>query len=66
MEFIKYKTVDDHPRMGLNNTLCIWPVAFCHLHRVYLSKEDIVKKQCLYKPTIDMIGKEKCKRIEYI
>ena len=57
---IKYKTIDDNPKMGLSNSVCKKPVAYCISKRVYLSKEDVKKKKCLNKPTVDMIGEFKC------
>jgi len=61
-----YKTVQDHPRMGLNNKICKSPVAFCKSKQVFLSLEDIAAKCCMCKPTLDMIGTEVCKKLEPI
>lgn len=56
----KYKTVDDHPLMGLDNAVCRKPVAYCISKRVYLSADDMVKKRCTCKPTVDLIGEVRC------
>ena len=61
-----YQTIKDDPEMGLNNIRCTAPVAFCHSKQVYLSAEDIELKRCLCKPTLDMIGTEQCKKLEYL
>lgn len=56
----KYKTVDDHPRMGLDNEVCKHPVAYCISKRVYLSADDVAKKRCTCKPTVDLRGEVRC------
>jgi hypothetical protein len=38
-----FKTVYDHPKMGLYNSICENPVAFCRLKRVWLSYANIDK-----------------------
>lgn len=56
----KYLTVQDHPQMGLNNTVCENPVAYCISKRVYLSVDDVTAKKCTNKPTVDLIGAFRC------
>ena len=63
---INYKTISDSPRMGLNNKLCIYPVAYCKSKRVYLSEKDISLKKCMNKPTFDMLGERQCMWLEKV
>lgn len=61
-----YKTIDDNPKMGLNNKLCEKPYAFCEIKRVWLSEEDVEVKKCFHRPTIDFIAEEKCRRLKLL
>lgn len=63
---INYKTISDSPRMGMDNKLCIYPIAYCKSKRVYLSEEDISSKKCMEKPTFDMLGVQQCKWLEMV
>lgn len=62
----KYLTVQDHPAMGLDNTVCANPVAYCISKRVYLSTDDVAKKKCTQKPTIDLIGAFRCNWLQML
>ena len=53
-----------NPWMGLNGNICKKPVYWCRLHEVWLSEEDVAKKNCLTKLTYDMIAHHKCSNIE--
>lgn len=53
-----------NPRMGLNGVVCKDPVYWCRLHEVWLSEEDVARKQCRAKPTHDMLGAFRCKCLE--
>lgn len=57
---MKYKTKQDHPKMGLNNKICKNPVAYCKSKQVYLSESDIYNKKCRRKSTVDLIGFQRC------
>lgn len=46
--------------MGLDNKICENPVYWCRLKQVWLSEEDVQKKQCKNKLTFDMIGYSRC------
>lgn len=59
-----YKNISDHPTMGMNNCICKNPVAFCRSKRVYLNEEDIKRKKCCSRLTIDLIGTAKCNWLE--
>lgn len=52
------------PYMGLNNKICKDPVYWCRLHEVWLSEEDVVRKQCRCKPTFDMLDTKPCYNLE--
>ena len=58
------KADNKHPRMGLNNKLCIKPKYWCRLHQVWMSEEDVKKKRCNCRPTLDMISVQKCVNLE--
>ena len=49
--------------MGLDNQLCSDPKYYCKIHLVYLSDKDVEAKQCLCKPTFDMIGTTRCRSL---
>ena len=50
--------------MGLNNKICKNPVYFCKAKQVWLSEEDVQRKQCFCKLSFDMIERRKCCSIE--
>lgn len=52
--------------MGINNKLCIYPVAYCKSKRVYLSEKDISLKKCMKKTTFNMLGERQCKWLERV
>ena len=57
----EYKRADArNPHMGLYNRICRNPEYWCKLHQVWLSENDVAKKQCKNKPTFDMIGTVRC------
>lgn len=49
--------------IGLNNQECKNPVYYCRSKKVFLSQEDVDKKGCMVKPTVDMISTRPCKWI---
>lgn len=49
-----------NPFMGLDNKICKNPVYWCRLHQVWLSDDDVKKKQCKCKLTFDMVGTYRC------
>lgn len=53
-----------YPFMGLNNKICKNPTYWCRLHQVWLSEEDVKRKQCKNKQTFDMIGVHRCGNLE--
>lgn len=58
---MEYMRADSrNPYMGLNNTICKNPVWWCRLHQVWLSEEDVEKKHCMKKLTMDMMGFRNC------
>lgn len=59
-----YKTIKDDPNMGLGNTVCKNPVAFCHHKQVWLTQQDI--KKCLSKPDLYGYGTITCKQLKII
>lgn len=60
-----YKIADQkHPFMGLDNKICKNPVYWCRLHQVWLSDEDVKKKQCKCKLTFDMVSTYCCGNLE--
>lgn len=61
-----YKTINNHPDMGLENKICEFKDYFCTYHQVYLSTEDVRRKKCLNKPTFDMLGTYKCPHIRQV
>ena len=45
---MKYLKADARiPYMGLNNKICSKPAYWCKLHEVWLSEEDVKKRNCL-------------------
>jgi len=62
---MEYQKADNrHPRMGLDNKICINPKYWCRLHEVWLSEKDVIHKQCKNKLTSDMIGVYRCHCLE--
>lgn len=58
---MEYQKADNrHPRMGLDNKICINPAYWCRLHEVWLSENDVIRKQCKNKLSSDMIGTYRC------
>ncbi len=55
-----FKTVDDHPDMGLDNTLCTDKKYYCKSHRIFLSEKDAHNKGCFEKWDSSMIEKNQC------
>lgn len=55
----------DHrnPHMGLDNKVCDNPKYWCRLHQVWLSEDDVKRKRCFERLTIDMIAYRKCSNI---
>ncbi len=39
---------------------CKNPVYWCRLHQIWLSDDDVKKKQCKCKQTFDMVGTYRC------
>lgn len=61
----EYKKANSkNPRMGLDNKLCIDPVYWCRLHEVWLSEKDVKRKNCMNKPTYDLISTYRCGNLE--
>lgn len=61
----KYQRADDrHPRMGLDNKICINPEYWCRLYQVWLSKEDVKRKKCMNKTSLDMMSTSRCGCLE--
>lgn len=59
----QWKTADEgtkNEKMGLNNKICENPAYWCKSHRIWLSEDDVKLKNCKEKPTMDMIGKNRC------
>ena len=50
--------------MGLNNTVCQYPKYWCRLHQVWLSDDDVRKKQCNCKLSYDMMSVRTCNCLE--
>jgi hypothetical protein len=46
--------------IGLFNKECENPAYYCRCHNVFLSAEDAEFKQCLHKPTKDLVGITRC------
>lgn len=62
---MKYLVADKrNPFMGLNNKICENPAYWCRLHQVWLSENDVNRKNCKRKPDFDMIGAHLCKNLE--
>lgn len=53
-----------NPQMGLRNTICADPVYWCRLHEVWMSEEDVTRKGCKARRTLDMIATRRCGNIE--
>lgn len=53
-----------NPQMGLHNVVCADSVYWCRLHEVWLSEEDVTRKGCNAKHTLDMIATRRCGNIE--
>lgn len=50
--------------MGLNNKICQNSKYWCRLHEIYLSEQDVIKKHCKNKFTMDMISQYRCGNLE--
>lgn len=62
---MEFKKADlRNPRMGLDNKICIHPTYWCRLHEVWLSEDDVKKKNCRNKPTFDLISTMRCTNLE--
>jgi hypothetical protein len=46
--------------MGLDNKICTNPKYWCRKHEVWLSEEDVEKKGCKRRQTIDMMSVYTC------
>lgn len=53
-----------HPFMGLDNKICKNPIYWCRLHQIWLSEDDVKRKQCKNKKTFDMIDTYRCSCLE--
>ena len=53
-----------NPIMGLDNKNCRYPKYWCRLHQVWLSEEDVIKKQCRHKPSLDLHHYNICSDLE--
>jgi len=53
-----------NPFMGLDNKICKNPTYWCRLHQVWLSENDIKRKQCRNKLDFDLRGVHKCGNLE--
>ena len=53
-----------NPQMGLHNVICSDPVYWGRLHEVWMSEEDVVRKGCKARHTLDMIATRRCGNIE--
>lgn len=53
-----------HPRMGLNNKICIEPKYWCRIHQVWLSENDVQKRQCRQQISHDMMSIYICTNLE--
>ena len=61
----KYQRADDrHPRMGLDNKLCVNPEYWFMLHQVWLSPDDVKRKRCKNKTTFDAMSTYRCRCLE--
>jgi len=62
---MKYQKADKRvPNMGLNGLPCSNPKYWCRLHEIWLSEDDVENKHCRCKPTMDMIGVQRCTNLE--
>lgn len=59
-----YKTIDNHPQMGMYNVICENPKAFCSSKRVWLNEEQIEK--CLHKIDNYGYGYRRCDSLKLI
>ena len=53
-----------NPQMGLDGKICKEPEFWCRRHEVWLSEEDVDKKECRNRLTYDMISTRKCGNLE--
>lgn len=53
-----------NPQIGLHNAICSDSVYWCRLHEVWMSEEDVVRKGCKDRRTLDMIATRRCGNIE--
>lgn len=61
----QWKRADSrHPRMGLNNKICVDPQYWCRLHQVWLSEKDVEQKGCKRKITYNMMDVRVCNCLE--
>lgn len=54
-----------NPWMGLDGKICVSPVYWCRLHEVWLSEEDVARKNCSARLTFDMIARKRCNCLEH-
>lgn len=58
---MKFKKADKrNPYMGLNNKICENPVYWCRMHQVWLSEDDVKRRNCMKRQTFDMMGTYQC------
>lgn len=63
-KYVMPKADARNPWMGLNGIVCTSPAYWCRLHEVWLSKDDVARKRCMARLTIDMRGTYRCFDIE--
>lgn len=58
---MNYQIADKrNPFMGIDNKICKNPAYWCRLHQVWLSDNDVEKKQCKCRQTFDMFSTYRC------
>lgn len=58
------KAIKGKKFMGLDGKIYRHPKYWCRLHEIYLSEQDVIKKHCKNKSTVDMISQYRCGNLE--
>lgn len=62
MKFAKASSRD--PQMGLDGKICINPKYWCRRHEVWLSEDDVIRKECRCRLSYDMMSRTPCGNLE--
>lgn len=61
----QFPKADSHnPWMGLDGKICEKPIYWCRMHEVWLSEDDVTRKNCFARLSADMLIQRRCNCLE--